>query len=276
MRRGIWRCDATMSTSSCPQVQTLSSSSIASAFRRARPRSIIRITALAPLLGLQLLACAEDPGLAKPVGDDTQNASNSTSSKLPTPMQQEVDTFLDAWHHAAAVADENVYFPSMTPDGVFVGTDKTERWTRQEFIDKYQKLFVEKQSAWTYKKQSRNVSFSPDGAVAWFDEKLLSTESKTPFHVRGSGVLLRQADGTWKIAHYVMSLPVPNEIAFDLIAQITDFEKNGASGKDSSTASGTQSSASSTSSASTGGNPSAASSSSASSSSQSASSSASN
>ncbi len=40
---------------------------------------------------------------------------------------------LDAWHAAAARADEDAYFAFFTPDAVFLGTDPAERWTRDEF-----------------------------------------------------------------------------------------------------------------------------------------------
>ena len=40
---------------------------------------------------------------------------------------------LDAWHAAAARADEEAYFAYFTPDGVFLGTDPAERWPRDEF-----------------------------------------------------------------------------------------------------------------------------------------------
>ena len=40
---------------------------------------------------------------------------------------------LDAWHGAAAAADEEKYFSYFTPDAVFLGSDASERWTRDEF-----------------------------------------------------------------------------------------------------------------------------------------------
>jgi hypothetical protein len=40
---------------------------------------------------------------------------------------------LDDWHPAASVADEPRYFGHFAPNGVFMGTDATERWTVTEF-----------------------------------------------------------------------------------------------------------------------------------------------
>ena len=48
---------------------------------------------------------------------------------------------------------------------------------------------------------------------AWFDE-LLDTQMKL---CRGSGVL-QKIDGKWKIAHYVLSIAVPNENVAELIS----------------------------------------------------------
>ncbi|MBK7406996.1 MAG: nuclear transport factor 2 family protein [Saprospirales bacterium] len=38
--------------------------------------------------------------------------------------------FLDAWHHAAAVADEDTFFGSMASEAIYLGTDAKERWNR--------------------------------------------------------------------------------------------------------------------------------------------------
>lgn len=152
-----------------------------------------------------------------------------------------IGAFLDAWHNAAATANEDLYFGSMTEQGVFIGTDKTERWTRQEFIDAFkEKYFVGKEEAWTYIPQSRNIVLGAGGKLAWFDEKLTH---KSGFHVRGSGVVQRQADGSWKIPHYVMSFPVPNEVADKVLKIVRDHE----TGKTDETGTGTGSTSASSS-----------------------------
>ena len=40
---------------------------------------------------------------------------------------QDVATVLDDWHQAASVADEARYFGHFAPNGIFMGTDATER-----------------------------------------------------------------------------------------------------------------------------------------------------
>ncbi|RJS24069.1 DUF4440 domain-containing protein [Corallococcus sp. H22C18031201] len=131
-------------------------------------------------------------------------------SAAPTPAPADpkaaVAAVLDDWHRAAAVADEARYFGHFTPDAVYLGTDGTERWTRDQFRA-WARPYFAKGKAWNFKARSRNIFFSKDGAVAWFDEAL-DTTNMGP--CRGSGVLVKQG-GVWRIAQYNLSLPIPNE-----------------------------------------------------------------
>lgn len=118
-----------------------------------------------------------------------------------------VTAVLDDWHAAAAAADEGRYFGHFAPGGVFLGTDATERWTVGEFR-RYAHPYFAKGKAWSFRAVSRHVAFSKDGAVAWFDEAL-DTPNLGP--ARGSGVLVKTSEG-WKIAHYDLSVPIPNDL----------------------------------------------------------------
>ena len=122
---------------------------------------------------------------------------------------------LDAWHAAAAAADEERYFSFFTPDAVFLGTDATERWTRDQFKAWAHPFFARKK-AWSFKAVQRHVSFSKDGQVAWFDEAL-DTPNMGP--ARGSGVLVRSGDA-WRIAQYNLSIPIPNAVMEDVKALV--------------------------------------------------------
>src|SRR6266576_6116628 len=82
-----------------------------------------------------------------------------------------VGATLDAWHAAAAAADEDKYFSYFAPDAVFLGTDATERWTREEFR-RFAHPYFAKGKAWSFKAIERHVNFSPDRSFAWFDERL--------------------------------------------------------------------------------------------------------
>ena len=127
-------------------------------------------------------------------------------------VKQEVHELVDAWHKAAAEANFESYFSKMTQDGVFIGTDAGENWTVAEFKI-FCKPYFDKGKAWDFKALERNVFISADGQYAWFDE-LLDTWMKL---CRGSGVL-HKVDGQWKIAHYVLSVTVPNETIEGVIA----------------------------------------------------------
>ena len=117
----------------------------------------------------------------------------------------QVNSFLDQWHLAATNADYKGYFDAFAPDGIFVGTDATEHWSKGEF-EVFAKPFFDRGKAWDFKAVERHIYFSKDQKTVWFDE-LLSTWMKG---CRGSGVLVK-SDGKWHIKHYVLSMTVPND-----------------------------------------------------------------
>ena len=123
-----------------------------------------------------------------------------------------INKVLDAWHKAASDADFDTYFGLMTDEGVFLGTDATENWQNQEFKD-FSKPYFDRGKAWSFTAVERNVYLNGQNDFAWFDE-LLDTQMKL---CRGSGVL-QKIDGKWKIAHYVLSIAVPNENVAELIS----------------------------------------------------------
>ena len=133
----------------------------------------------------------------------------------PRAFAQDADAFLDAWHHAASVADEGAYFGAMTEDAVFIGTDAGERWLRDE-LRAWAKEYFARESAWVFEPVERHVAYSPDRRVAWFDEKL---DSPHMGETRGSGVLV-DVGGEWKIKHYVLSFAIPNGIADEVVAMV--------------------------------------------------------
>jgi hypothetical protein len=120
-------------------------------------------------------------------------------------LNAELNTFLDKWHADAARADMQAYFDKIDNDGIYIGTDATEHWTKQAFYD-WSKPYFDKGKAWTFHAVERNIYLSEDQSLAWFDEKLEASSGL----LRGSGVL-RLKNGEWKIMQYVLSLPVPNE-----------------------------------------------------------------
>ncbi len=137
---------------------------------------------------------------------------------VPPSPEAQVSAVLNDWHTAAATADEERYFSYFAQTAVFLGTDATERWTRDEFR-KWAGPHFASRKTWSFRAVSRHISFSPDGNVAWFDEDL-QTGDLGP--ARGSGVLLRQK-GEWKIAHYDLSVPIPNPLMEEVKKRIEEF-----------------------------------------------------
>lgn len=122
----------------------------------------------------------------------------------------DLNTTLDAWHLAASQANFNDYFNLMTSDAVFIGTDATENWQLEAFKS-FSKPFFDKGKAWSFTPLQRHL-YQANGVV-YFDE-LLDTQMGI---CRGSGVL-KLENGTYKIAHYVLSIAVPNENVTSLTA----------------------------------------------------------
>ena len=95
-----------------------------------------------------------------------------------------IDDLLNNWHQAAANADQQSYFDFIAVDGIYIGTDATENWTKAEFFE-WSKSYFENGKAWSFTATSRNIYISETGMFTWFDE-LLNAGKAT---LRGSGVL---------------------------------------------------------------------------------------
>lgn len=123
----------------------------------------------------------------------------------PEVAERTIVALLDGWHDAAARADESAYFSALASDAVFMGTDATERWSKDAFRA-YAHPHFAKGKAWAFRAVRRSVRVSTAGDVAWFDEDL-ETANLGP--ARGSGVVVLR-DGAYKIAYYNLSIPIPN------------------------------------------------------------------
>lgn len=131
----------------------------------------------------------------------------------------EVNDTLDAFHEAAARADGEAYFAHFAPEGIFLGTDATERWTVEEF----RPVFA-KGPGWTYIPipGERHVDLIEGDTIAVFDELLLNVKYG---QCRGSGVLRNMGD-QWLIVQYNLHFPVPNDLAEPITRMIQDAAAN--------------------------------------------------
>ncbi|MTI21958.1 DUF4440 domain-containing protein [Fulvivirga sp. RKSG066] len=143
-------------------------------------------------------------------------ACNTQKTDTYTPDKAAVDKVLDDWHNAAAEADFERYFNHFENDSsIFMGTDATERWTVAEFKP-WSKPYFDRGKAWSFTPEERYIYFSDNGKIAWFDEAL-ATPNLGPS--RGTGVLTYTPNG-WKISHYNLTVPIPNELIGTFIPQI--------------------------------------------------------
>ncbi|HYG52668.1 MAG TPA: nuclear transport factor 2 family protein [Flavobacteriales bacterium] len=137
--------------------------------------------------------------------DMVSRYEGSAALKTREELSLLINDLMNTWHKAATTADEKVFFDFMYPGGIYLGTDKTENWTKEEF-EKWSKKYFEKDKAWDFTPYDRHIYFANGNAYAWFDE-LLNTWMGV---CRGSGVL-KYENGTYKLMHYNLAVTVPNE-----------------------------------------------------------------
>ena len=129
-----------------------------------------------------------------------------------------IDEVLDEFHAAAAAADEQRYFRTLSDSMVFLGTAPGERWEEAAWRD-FVHSYFSKGKGWTYVPSERSVVISQDGQVAWFDETVTNDQLGA---CRGTGVL-RHEQGAWRIAQYNLMIPVPDELALELVAKVREM-----------------------------------------------------
>ncbi len=131
--------------------------------------------------------------------------------------RKQIGAFIDEWHDDAAHA-RPAYFEKIAPNGIYIGTDKTELWNREQFMA-WSKRFFDRKSAWSFKSTKRNIYMSADKKFIWFDE-LLDTQMGV---CQASGVI-RKTDKGFAIEHYQLSIAVPNEVADKVTKLVKEFE----------------------------------------------------
>ncbi len=136
-----------------------------------------------------------------------------------TSYQHEAKATLNNFHQAAANANQEAYFQLMHDDFIFLGTDGSERWTKQAFED-FVRPYFSKGVGWRYTPTEQNIT-KVSAEILFFDELL---SHKKYGQCRGSGVLVK-VGATWQLMQYNLSIPVPNGLAGDVVKQIKQFNK---------------------------------------------------
>ena len=134
-------------------------------------------------------------------------------------QRDSVNALLDGLHKDAHEGNYKAYFARYSPDAIFLGTDKTERWTIEEFKTYAKPAFTDGHG-WTYKVIERN--WEGDGDIRWFDEILFNEKLG---HCRGTGVV-ELINGEWKIAHYALTMLIPNSIATEVGSKTIEVDRN--------------------------------------------------
>lgn len=142
----------------------------------------------------------------------------TASAATDAELTKQVNAFVDEWHDDAANT-RMAYFDKIAPDGVYIGTDRSELWTRDAF-KAWAKKYFDAKSAWTFKATRRNVYASGDKSLIWFDELL---DTRNMGHAMASGVIRKTAGG-FEIVHYQLSLAVPNEVIDEVTGIIKQHE----------------------------------------------------
>lgn len=165
-------------------------------------------------LTMLLLCC-----IASSFSQETPKLENGrTPVVAKVDLKKEITKALNNWHKAASDADFDAYFNLMTKDGVFIGTDATENWQLKAF-KAFSKPYFDKGKAWSFTAVERNIYIYEDQKIAWFDE-LLDTQMKL---CRGSGIM-KLENNEWKVAHYVLSIAIPNESVNDVVKLKESFD----------------------------------------------------
>jgi len=160
---------------------------------------------LAALVVAAVVPCASLAAAAQPAATDT------------AAFTRQVDAFVDGWHDDAAHA-RPAYFDKIAPQGVYIGTDRTEVWTRDQF-KAWSRPYFDRKKAWAFTARHRNVYFSPDRRYVWFDEQL-----DTQMGICQASGVIRHVDGKFLIEHYQLSLAVPNALNDGFARAIAEHE----------------------------------------------------
>ena len=168
-------------------------------------RSHLRFAATA-ILALATAACANSQ-------PDAARSAPLTDAEFTA----RINAFVDEWHQDAAHA-RPAYFDKIASDGIYIGTDKTERWGREAFREWAKPAFA-RPAAWAFTPLHRNVRFSSDRSFIWFDEQVRSSMGI----LQATGVM-RPAAASFEVVHYQLSIAVPNQVIPQVTGTIKAFE----------------------------------------------------
>ncbi len=140
------------------------------------------------------------------------------SADLPEVTKEKLAKFLDEWHDDAAHS-RMAYFDKIAADGVYIGTDKSERWQREEF-KAWAQAFFKRPVAWAFKAFNRHIAMTPDQSILWFDEQL-----HTQMGICQASGVVRKTETGFEILHYQLSIAVPNDAINAVVAAVKKVDQ---------------------------------------------------
>lgn len=133
-------------------------------------------------------------------------SQEGSSVKTDSLLIQQLDDLMIKWHKSATDSDWSSYSALLDDEFVFLGTDPVERWQGKEFSD-FAEPYFKKGQGWDFTTNSRQWYLSPDNKIAWFEEDIDTWMN----NCRGTGVLLKNGSGEWKLVHYSLSVLIEND-----------------------------------------------------------------
>ena len=127
---------------------------------------------------------------------------NKNDDEIISLLNQKIDN----WHNAASKANFDDYFNFIANEGIFIGTDVSERWTKTEFAN-FSQPYFDNGKAWSFSAKERTIRLNKIKTTAWFDEVLDTWMG----YCRATGVLSIN-NGQWQLEHYQLSVTINNEL----------------------------------------------------------------
>jgi ketosteroid isomerase-like protein len=146
------------------------------------------------------------------ISDTRRDAKGDCEPVSKQTPREAIEALATGWHKAAADADSTIFFGSMADNAIYIGTDKGEHWTKAQFLG-FASPYFARGKAWDFNATERHIFYDPNQQVAYWDEMLHTWMGPC----RGTAVVKRDGPNGWKIAHYTLSMTIPNEKVQEVI-----------------------------------------------------------
>lgn len=129
-------------------------------------------------------------------------------TEMNNEARQKVLEVLQGHHEATATKDVDTLRTLFVPSAQFIGTDDTEKMLLEEYVN----YLEDTESGWDMRecleRQVLDIIPAYGNAVGFFEV----VKHQEYGLMRGSGVLVRDLVGNWRISIYVLSFSVPNHV----------------------------------------------------------------